>query len=198
MSDQLHTVDTERRGAEMTAQIGARQFASSAVFYKTFDEAMALVQETAAYLDGQGRFESQDLGRDCALVYAAESMRLTTRLMQVSSWLLAQRALQKGQIAFAEASGPKYRLSMPEPSVAPNPRILSQLPDRFVTLVSRSRRLYARVKRIDTRLYCDGARLSVAEPPLAHHIRRIEAAFAPPQRVEAMRPLARQSSGECA
>ncbi|MCP1334869.1 protease adaptor protein RcdA [Futiania mangrovi] len=179
----------------MVAQIGARQFASSAVFYKTFDEAMALVQETAAYLDGQGRFESQDLGRDCALVYAAESMRLTTRLMQVSSWLLAQRALQKGQIAYAEAAGPKYRLSMPEPSVAPNPRVLSQLPDRFVTLISRSRRLYARVKRIDTQLYGEGDRTQLAEPPFAHHIRRIEAAFAPALRMDTAQAEPRHSRG---
>ena len=37
------------------------QFAGSAVFYKTFDEAMGLVEETAVYLDGHGKLDSQEL-----------------------------------------------------------------------------------------------------------------------------------------
>jgi len=69
-------------------------FARSELFDRTFQEGMALVEETASYLDGPGRQESKSLERRLALGYAGESMRLTTRLMQVASWLLVQRAVR--------------------------------------------------------------------------------------------------------
>ena len=36
-----------------------------------------------------------------ALSYASESMRLTTRLMQLASWLLLQRAVAEGELSVA-------------------------------------------------------------------------------------------------
>lgn len=68
-----------------------RDFARSELFDRTFREGMELVEETAAYLDGEGRRDSKMLSRAAALAYAAESMKLTTRLMQIASWLLVQR-----------------------------------------------------------------------------------------------------------
>ncbi|HMO43574.1 MAG TPA: DUF1465 family protein, partial [Phenylobacterium sp.] len=72
--------------SEMTAQAKPwrpdviADFARSELFDRTFQEGMELVEETAAYLDGAGRQESKRLDRTAALAYAAESMRLTTRL----------------------------------------------------------------------------------------------------------------------
>ena len=73
-------------------------FARSELFDRTFQEGMDLVEETAGYLDGSGRQESKALSRNAALAYAGESMRLTTRLMQVASWLLVQRAVREGDM----------------------------------------------------------------------------------------------------
>ena len=67
------------------------KLAASAAFKTLFREGMSLVEDTAAYLDGPGREESRNLPRATALAYATESMRLTTRLMQVASWLLIWR-----------------------------------------------------------------------------------------------------------
>ena len=75
-----------------------QDFARSELFQRTFQEGMDLVEETAGYLDGAGRQASKLLARDAALAYAAESMRLTTRLMQVASWLLVQRAVREGDM----------------------------------------------------------------------------------------------------
>src|SRR5678809_807246 len=72
-----------------------QDFARSELFERTFQEGMELVEQTATYLDGEGRQESKLLSRNAALAYAAESMRLTTRLMQVASWLLVQRAVRE-------------------------------------------------------------------------------------------------------
>ena len=60
---------------------------------------MSLVEETAGYLDGQGRAASKVLPRMASVLYAAESMRLTTRLMQMASWLLLQRAVNNGEMS---------------------------------------------------------------------------------------------------
>ena len=45
-----------------------------------------------------GREESRGLPRKAAMLYAGESMRVTTRLMQAASWLLVQRAVHDGDM----------------------------------------------------------------------------------------------------
>src|SRR6187402_3694473 len=89
---------------------GLQDFAASELFDRTFQEGMELVEETAAYLDGSGRQDSKMLSRAAALAYAGESMRLTTRLMQVASWLLVQRAVREGDMEPESACEERYRL----------------------------------------------------------------------------------------
>ena len=67
----------------------SQRMAAGESFAALFKEGMALVEATAAYLDGPGRTEAKRLTRAAALTYATESMRLTTRLMQLASWLLS-------------------------------------------------------------------------------------------------------------
>src|ERR1700759_4869254 len=90
-----------------------QDFARSELFQRTFQEGMDLVEETAGYLDGAGRQASKLLSRNAALAYAAESMRLTTRLMQVASWLLVQRAVREGDMPPEAACEDRYRLGAP-------------------------------------------------------------------------------------
>src|SRR6202040_4373104 len=82
----------------------------SMLFRSSVDEGMSLVEETARYLDGRGREESRVLPRKAALLYAGESMRVTTRLMQAASWLLIQRAVREGEMRAEDAAGERYRL----------------------------------------------------------------------------------------
>src|SRR6202790_570943 len=90
---------------------GAR-LAGSQTFSTLFRDGMALVEETAAYLDGPGRKESKLLERAAALAYATESMRLTTRLMQLASWLLLHRAVNEGEMSLAQASQEKSKVKL--------------------------------------------------------------------------------------
>ncbi|WP_163592809.1 DUF1465 family protein, partial [Klebsiella pneumoniae] len=62
----------------------SEKLAGSAIFSTLFREGMNLVEETAAYLDGAGRTDAKALDRTASLTYATESMRLTTRLMQLA------------------------------------------------------------------------------------------------------------------
>ena len=91
-------------------ELSILRFVSSGPFARLFEDGMILVEETASYLDGSGRADSKDLPRGIALAYAGESMRLTTRLMQVASWLLVHRAIEEGEISAHEARNEKYRL----------------------------------------------------------------------------------------
>src|ERR1700759_1179930 len=119
-------------------------FASSELFDRTFEEGMELVEETAAYLDGAGRQDAKLLSRSGALAYAGESMRLTTRLMQVASWLLVQRAVKEGAMAAADACDERYRLAEP-PEEGDQALSLDELPNGMLSLIDRSARLHDRI-----------------------------------------------------
>ena len=79
---------------------------------------MSLVEFSAAYLDGPGRVETKTLRRAAALAYATESMRLTTRLMQVASWLLLRRAVNEGELTPAQALSEKHRVRLARQEMA--------------------------------------------------------------------------------
>lgn len=150
-------------------------FAKSELFDRTFQEGMDLVEETAGYLDGSGRQESKLLPRNAALAYAAESMRLTTRLMQVASWLLVQRAVREGDMAAESACDDRYRLGG-EDVCRPGRDSAEDLPAGLVQLLERSERLYERVRHLDRRMYVDEADAE-ASNPVASHMDRLRIAF---------------------
>ena len=73
---------------------------------------MGLVETTASYLDGQGRKEARALRGPVAVLYATESMRLTTRLLELASWLMIRRALKEGEITATEARTKRERVKL--------------------------------------------------------------------------------------
>jgi regulator of CtrA degradation len=135
---------------------GAQAFTDSAMFDKTFDEGMALVEETARYLDGKGREEARALPRKAAMLYAGESMRVTTRLMQAASWLLVQRAVRDGDMARADALNDRYRLGSREICLGVSAEDVAPLPDALKDLLGRSDSLYRRIARLDDILFGEG------------------------------------------
>lgn len=128
-------------------------FVQTELFTKTFQEGMALVEETANYLDGAGREASRALSRSSALSYAGSSMRLTTQLMQIASWLLVMRAVREGEMTMDEARDAKYRLK-PRESFVGDMREAG-LPPALIRLSEDSHRLYERIARIDEDLFSD-------------------------------------------
>ena len=147
-----------------------REFASSEMFERTFAEGMALVEETAAYLDGMGRKESKLLSRNAALVYAGESMRLTTRLMQIASWLLVQRAVREGDMKAVDAAQDRYRIRVSQAS-QDAPESTEELPEGLLGLLDRSERLHERVAHLDRRMYLDNEAVEAANPVQSQHDR---------------------------
>jgi regulator of CtrA degradation len=129
------------------------KLASSDGFTALFKEGMTLVEDAASYLDGQGRDEAKTLPRAVSLAYAAESMRLTTRLMQIASWLLLQRAVNQGEMTRLQASSDRHRVKLSQQELASSPEVFAALPEKLRDLAIHSLRLQARVTHLDSLIY---------------------------------------------
>ncbi|HEY7664124.1 MAG TPA: DUF1465 family protein [Xanthobacteraceae bacterium] len=151
------------------------RLACSRVFADLFRDGMALVEETAAYLDGPGRRESKKLARNAALAYATESMRLTTRLMQIASWLLLHRAVKEGEMSLAQASKEKakVKLAAAEQSDEQN---LKLVPERLRALIQRSKALQTAVRRLDATIHAGPPRGDRGNP-VERQLGLLKAAF---------------------
>lgn len=126
-------------------------FLGSKVFATLFAHGMELVEETATYLDNGGRRASKGLDRRAAMNYAGVSMRLTTRLMQIASWLLVLRAVRDGEMAEDEARDAKYRIGKSENNDPATD--MTELPETLQELVQEADTLFARISRLDHDLF---------------------------------------------
>ena len=147
-------------------------FARSELFDRTFREGMELVEETAAYLDGDGRQDSRLLSRAAALSYAGESMKLTTRLMQIASWLLVQRAVREQDMSAEAAGDPRYRLA--DRRIETEPR-RGDLPIALIEYAVRAEKLYDRVLHLDRQMYVEPA--EAPANPVLNQMDLLRAAF---------------------
>src|SRR5437763_957935 len=139
------------QSANEAVSFGER-LANSQHFTDLFRDGMSLVEETASYLDGDGRKESKRLERTAALAYATESMRLTTRLMQLASWLLLHRAVKEGEMTLAQANKEKAKVKLAGTEHNDEQNI-KLLPERLRLLIERSKRLQKAVRRIDATMH---------------------------------------------
>ncbi|MBE7184724.1 MAG: DUF1465 family protein [Methylobacterium mesophilicum] len=122
-------------------------------FKPLYDDGMRLVEEAAEYLDGPGRADAKRLNRLAATLYAAESMRLTTRLMQIASWLLLQRAANSGEMTRDQVAAEKAKVRLDTASVREEATGWPELPEAFRALVERSLSLQSLVRRMDDEIY---------------------------------------------
>lgn len=139
-------------------------YAQSETFRTLFQDGMTLVEETANYLDGDGRAAAKNLMRPASIVYATESMRLTTRLMQLASWLLLHRSVNDGDMTIAQASEEKRKIRLEQLTTSMSGPGWDNLPDEFKSLVSRSLALQKRIEQIDASLLEDAAQPEVSDP----------------------------------
>lgn len=128
-------------------------YAGGKVFERVFTEGMALIEETASYLDGPGRSLAEELPREAKLTYTSWSMELTTRLMQAASWLVMQKAVKDGDMRRDEAFAPRYRLTRDSSPLDASAQAGNGLPERFLELVASAEALYERIVRLDIALY---------------------------------------------
>jgi regulator of CtrA degradation len=163
-----------------TVSFGER-FQSSEQFDHIFKEGMALVERTAAYLDGPGRKEAKVLTGGAGVLYATESMRLTTRLLDLASWLLIRRALKEGEIGEEEAAKKRRRVKLQAFGRPSHVKGFTDLPDGLKALIEESFALHDRISQLDRAMSVahdpDMARERPANP-VAQQMGLLERAFA--------------------
>ena len=172
---------SEHEGAKTVKLAERRVFSQS--FKPLYNEGMGLVEQAAEYLDGQGRAEAKKLSRLAATLYAAESMRLTTRLMQVASWLLLQRAANSGEMSRDQVASEKAKVRLDTASAHAEATGWNELPKAFVDLVNRSLSLQALVRRMDDEIYGKNATATPSAAarssnPVSDQITLLNTAFA--------------------
>ena len=101
-------------------------------------------------------------------------MRLTTRLMQLASWLLLQRAVNDGEMPAERANTEKAKVKLNGLATVTDGAGWEALPEALRTLILRSLRLQDLIRRLD------GA-IDTPDPagvnPVAAQIGRLAAAF---------------------
>lgn len=167
----LRTAQTAQRN---TLSFGDH-LANSETFKLLFREGMSLVEEAASYLDGPGRRDSRLLPQAEAIAYASESMRLTTRLMQLAAWLLLQRAVNEGDLTISQAQSDKHKVKLTRQELATSGEAFAKLPERLKELALQSQRLQDRILHLDQLIH--GAEAAPAAPAIHSQIESLRAAF---------------------
>jgi len=154
-------------------------FQASEQFDQVFKEGMALVERTAAYLDGAGRRDSKGLSSQVTVLYATESMRLTTRLLDLASWLLIRRALKAGEITSEEAELKRSRVKLQSIGRPGHIKDFDALPLGLRSLINESFALHDRIVQLDRAMAQKplNSELSQDFNPVAAQMNRIERAF---------------------
>ena len=165
----------EKLVGEQPVSFGAR-LAASQSFAALFRDGMKLVEETASYLDGPGRKDSKRLERGAALSYATESMRLTTRLMQLASWLLLHRAVNEGEMSLAQANKEKTKVKL-APGEPIDLNAMKALPEKLRALIARAQKLHDDVRRLDATIHAPVPDEPIAINPLDRQMGLLRAAF---------------------
>ncbi|MFP4537293.1 MAG: DUF1465 family protein [Dichotomicrobium sp.] len=156
----------------------AEKYAVSPQFDDLFREGMALVEDAAAYLDGPGRRASKTLAGAAGLAYSTESMRLTTKLMQIASWLLVRRSVGRGEMTLEEALKSRQRAKLTYSGRPERPEGFDELPEELQRLVNACDALYDRVLRLDRLISLSNDRSPRASHnPVASQVDRLREAF---------------------
>jgi regulator of CtrA degradation len=163
-------------GEMQPVSFGAR-VTRSQVFVELFRDGMALIEETATYLDGSGHQESKKLEGSAALAYTAESTRLTRRLMQLAAWLLLHRAVNEGEMSLGQASKEKTKVEISATDTH-DPENLALLPKKLRALIVSSQSLQNKMRRIDTTIdNCIPTDQSPPPNPVRRQLELLKAAF---------------------
>ncbi|MBY7648951.1 MAG: DUF1465 domain-containing protein [Candidatus Liberibacter europaeus] len=143
-----------------------------------YEESMSLVEATSCYFDGDGRSLSKSLPRAASALYDSESICLTTRLMQMVSWILLQRALENREMSLEQVIMEKKKIKFD--SSDPDFTITgwNDVPYFFRNLVERSIQLQNRIILLDKEIYSTNFDFISSKPNhVQTQIKLLEACF---------------------
>jgi regulator of CtrA degradation len=147
--NEMSTVSVLKPQKEYRPSELAARMIGSAEFRTLYAEVMELVEDTANFLDHEGRAASKLLGRHASVAYSKHSMELTTSLMRSASACLALRAAREGEMRIEDALKDVMAartLARPVSSIDPD----HKFPQRFTDLTEWANALQNRLKA-----FCD-------------------------------------------
>ena len=155
----------------------AERRVASPAFAALFAEGIALIDATADYLDGSGRADSAALERRAQASYAEASRKLSTRLMNLTSWLLLQKAVSEGDMKAEDARREADKIDLGTDGADAGAD--ARLPAPLDALVVRSLELERQVRQLDAALRARSADPRPANA-VAGQIGRLRSAFERP------------------
>ena len=100
-------------------------------------------------------------------------MRLTTRLMQLASWLLLQRAIGAGELTLDDARKENHRISLDDIGKGHDLAGANDLPDALKALVERSLTLHQRIQKLDSMISAQTSTAQSMPSPVNDQIDRL-------------------------
>lgn len=122
---------------------------SSSIVDKIYNEAYALLLESRNYMVYALPAVKKNLSPEERLEVTFQSTRLTSRVLEMISWLLAQKAVQGGEMSRIEAKKQGFAISNDDVCRFSEGEQSEALPLGLRQLLERSERLYARLARLD-------------------------------------------------
>lgn len=124
-------------------------FERTGKFHELFENGMGLVEEAVTFLDHDGPEIAKKLPPKIKIIYEQEAINLTTRLMQVASWLILQRAVVEGEMSTKQAKKEKENIKNKKIPKKTDPKKLKELPPMLIELINKSTKLQERIQRLD-------------------------------------------------
>jgi len=122
---------------------------ATTILDRTFEEGVALTQEVRNYIAYREQADRREFELSRCLYSGYQHTRISARLIQVMTWLLAMKALISGEISPEQFSSPQYALTESEECVSDQGEGDEELPPGLRDLLVRSHALYSRIKRLD-------------------------------------------------
>ncbi|RME67541.1 MAG: DUF1465 family protein [Alphaproteobacteria bacterium] len=125
---------------------------------RLYDEAVALADEARTYFGMHSKLDRQRLAPIDRVLYTCESLRISTRLMHVISWLMVRKAVARGEITAEEGLRAERRLGDAELCQQTERGALRRMPPMVSSLSYRSQAIFDRAWRMEQDLLAQAAR----------------------------------------
>ncbi len=116
---------------------------------KTFAEGVALTVEARNYIAYHEQADRRSLDLHGCLHVGYHHTRVSARLIQVMTWLLAMKAYLSDEISRDQFMSPQFALADSSECLDPSGPEMADLPPGLRSLLDRSYMLYTRVQRLD-------------------------------------------------
>jgi regulator of CtrA degradation len=123
---------------------------TTAYFRGPFEETMALLVEARTFMMETEWRDRQKVDGVKGLLITNETFRLTSRLTQVMSWLMFQRAVHDGEISAEYAMEEQFRLSEHDVCLDTSHSNDAVISRDLRSLLNRSHQLFLRIERLES------------------------------------------------